>query len=86
MEKIKIFSIYDTKQQTYSNPLIDTLHGIETYLRYLINEANTIDYQYSTDFIVYDLGSFNVLNGNIDLLKEKLVVNNLSFYGVKENA
>lgn len=86
MDVIPVFSIYDTKLKVYSNPLIDSIESLEKYLGYLVTEANTIDYKYATDFIVYHIADFNILTGDLIPLPTKLVINTLSAYGVPENA
>lgn len=86
METVKIFTIYDTKQKTYSDPIADSLEGFEKYLRYLVNEANTVDYKFHSDFVVYHVANFNILSGELIPCPVKYLVNTLSAYGAPEHA
>lgn len=63
----KIFSIYDRKAETYGEPILQPTLG--SMLRALEQEFENEDSmlsKYPEDYVLYELGTFNVENGEID--------------------
>ncbi len=80
METLKIYSVYDTKAQTWMTPITDTEVGFDNYMKFLVNESRSEIQLYATDFMCFELGEFNIMDGNIVLHPEKKVLTSLVAY------
>lgn len=66
MSKIKIFSVYDGKTQTFSRPFFEKHLGAA--LRSWEEACKTPDspfFKYPTDFVLYEIGEFDEDTGRI---------------------
>ena len=63
---LKLFSIYDTKADRYSQPFVAE-HNADALRQFqqLANDDKTQIGQYPTDFILYSIGTFDTSNGQI---------------------
>ena len=80
METLKVYSVYDTKSLTWMTPITDTPKGFDNYMRFLVNDTKSEVHTYSTDFMVFELGEFNIMSGNVQLHDEKRALTSLIAY------
>lgn len=67
--QLKIFSIRDSKGETYNTPFFQKTHGeAERTFRELANDEKSIVNKYADDFDLYYLGEFDTDAGSIKAL------------------
>lgn len=75
----KLFVIYDSKAQTYSEPQAhDSLEAIQQYLSVVINtHSNMPLHTHPFDFTLFEVGDYDCFHGKITLYDEKKVITSL---------
>lgn len=81
MAEIKLYSIFDLKAQTFSSVICDTRENLDDYLKFVINDSKTIEHDHSNDFILYELGDFDMVTGSVQL-HDKKALHSLADYKI----
>lgn len=70
--KLKLFTIYDSKAETYSNPFYSqtTGTGIRMFER-TVNDSSTQIHEYPHDFTLFEIGEWNDNDGIIEMYEIK---------------
>nr|AVQ10164.1 nonstructural protein [Gokushovirinae environmental samples] len=64
--RLKIFTIRDSKGETYNTPFFQKTHGeAERNFRELVKDEKSMVAKYPDDFDLYYLGEYDDTNGNI---------------------
>lgn len=61
----RVYMIYDTKLQQFAHPLIIKESEYVNVFKQLVNNVTSVYYQQEDDFILYDFGIFNEVDGFI---------------------
>jgi len=75
--KHKLYSIYDSKSETYSAPMSQPSRGAAT--RLFIDAVNGLQDQltaHSEDFTLFEIGEFDIATGDITVFAAKISVGN----------
>ncbi|AXL15525.1 nonstructural protein [Microviridae sp.] len=86
MEEIKVFVIYDLKTELFSNPITDTRKQFDDYMKFLINDSKTNESKFPNDFLLYELGLYDVQTGYINLYDDKKLLQSLADYKIYSEA
>ena len=87
MEEIKIFSIFDLKSQTFSSLICDTRASLDEYLKFVVNDSKSSVADFSSDFVLYELGDFDIITGHVSVLgADKKAICSLSDYKIYSEA
>lgn len=76
----KLYSIFDVKSRLWSAVQAhESKDALWQFLNVVVNSHGSGDvHTYADDFVVYELGEFDVTNGDIDLYNPKRIVTTLS--------
>ena len=75
----KLFIIYDSIAQTYSEPQAhETLEAIQQYLSVVINTCSNMPlHTNSSDFTLFEIGEYDCFSGKLNLYEEKKIITSL---------
>lgn len=65
----KVFAVYDTKAVCYMNPFFMSTNGMAVRgFMSLVNDKNSTVSQYPTDYMLFEIGSFDDVKGVLEPL------------------
>lgn len=69
----KVYSVYDSKAQTYSNPMISLAKGSMTRdFKTLANDKNHPIGKYPEDYTLFEIGEWDEFDGFINMYQAKI--------------
>lgn len=80
METLKIYAINDVKSRMWSSPITDTSSAFHRYMSFLVNDSNNEYSKFPHDFVVFELGEYDPLSGQVMLHPDKAILNTLAEY------
>ncbi|AXL15378.1 hypothetical protein [Microviridae sp.] len=83
MEKINVYTVQDLKAQQWLEPMCMTEFQVDEWLFSAVNDLKTDWNKYSSDFVLFEMGSFDPISGEL-LLTTKKALRSLSSYKKQE--
>lgn len=80
MAKLKLYTVYDKKTQTYDKPFTAKTHGeAERMFGTAAKDTETLLGRHPEDFSLWNIGSFNPYTGELETQKPNHITDALAF-------
>lgn len=71
--KLTVYSIYDCLLGQYDAPFSINSHNLDDFMVAMVNDVQSKYYKKESDFSIVELGTFDVISGNITLSNPKII-------------
>ena len=83
MEQINVYTVQDMKTGHFLEPMAMTEFQLDEWLHSAVNDVVTDWNRYSSDFVLYEMGTFDPITGLLSI-SDKKALRSLSEYKKKE--
>ena len=75
----KLFVVYDTKGQSYSEPMSGTVESVQQFLSVLVNTHSEMpEHVFPSDFALFEIAEFDSFNASLQALESPKLITSLA--------